>query len=121
MFIIFLSIGVRLLDKESYFFDNCSGLAFNWAVSDSSIFRIQADTNITMTDSCVVKTLLPILEGTSKFTVNLGGMSDTIQLFSFNPLQIISPEEKSALVTLGSSVSLQFTGGPAPWFQEVSL
>ncbi|KAL6059537.1 Fibronectin type-III domain-containing protein [Balamuthia mandrillaris] len=121
-----LLLPVVLQDHSSRRFDNCSALPFQWEISDTSVFSLQ-DTaaeldpnvkgNLKLEGSCAVKSFFALKEGHATVTLRYGRFSKEITLFAFSPLKVLSPED-TALVTLGSTATITFEGGPNPWLYE---
>ncbi|CAL1542005.1 unnamed protein product, partial [Lymnaea stagnalis] len=115
------------IDKTQYAFTHCHQLPLNITFSEFSVFeQVDQDEDASLgalEKGCRSFTFLAKRQGHTEVTVTYQSknvlLHASITIAAYNPLKPIDPEVE-AVVGLGSSKEVLFTGGPQPWVLDSS-
>ena len=119
-----LDVPLAVQDAAGFAFHDCHELDIKFAVIEPGIFQVVDSFHVRHDESpekaCRSVRLKALKEGSTKLIAEwkFDGrtlMTETTVVFSYKALNIIVPAKPApALLTVGSSVNIAFSGGPAP-------
>ncbi|KAI6647347.1 Nuclear pore membrane glycoprotein [Oopsacas minuta] len=109
-------------------FNDCRHIPLDIATSSEEVFILSIAKSIELTDlpesSCIGIRAVATSVGHTKLTVTYKGMgrfiTASVTIAAYPPLQVIDPQVGVAVVTLASSWTYKFEGGPQPWVLDPS-
>ncbi|XP_052800976.1 nuclear pore membrane glycoprotein 210-like [Mya arenaria] len=112
-----------ILGGRVYSFHDCRNMPLNVTFSDPSVVELVKGFSSLAEGSCTTVKVKALQQGHTKVKVTYSHgkviLDSSITIATYEPLEPIDPE-KEAVVTLGSSKEVVFSGGPQPWVLDSS-
>ncbi|XP_052218938.1 nuclear pore membrane glycoprotein 210-like isoform X2 [Dreissena polymorpha] len=119
-----LPLDIRtLMEGRRHSFNDCRNLPINVTFSDTSVFEYVDGYSILEEGSCRIIKVKAVQQGHTEVKVSYDHgkvkLQSSITIAAYDPLEPVDPD-KEAVVALGSSKEVVFSGGPQPWVLDSS-